>query len=177
MGSPSWSIAPSGHRSPATHSAGNRNREHQGFGITMFVSKMFMVLTFLVASGFALLEVKTRSAVKYLGDTFLLPDGCPVDDPLVQRFYQLCLETRGGDTLCSTDRIPNGRSLTIPAFSNVCSAICHNMPAEDMQICPFKGEVVGQSPFDQGAQDENGLRSSRQQVRSGGFSFSRFVQK
>merc|ERR1711860_269221 len=120
MGSPSWSIAPSGHRSQP-HTAGNRNREHQGFGITMFVSKMFMVLTFLVASGLALLEVKTRSAVKYLGDTFLLPDGCPVDDPLVQRFYQLCLETRGGDTLCSTD-----------------SAICHNMPAEDMKICPFK---------------------------------------
>ena len=33
-------------------------------------------------------------------DTFLLPDGCPVDDPLVQRFYRLCLETRGEDTLC-----------------------------------------------------------------------------
>jgi len=143
----------------------------------MFASKVLVVLTLSLASVLSLLEVKTRSPVRYLGDTFLLPDGCPVDDPLVQRFYQLCLETRGGDTLCSTDRIPNGRSLTIPAFSNVCSAICHNMPAEDMKICPFKGEVLGQSPFDQGAQDENGLRSSRQQVRSGGFSFSRFVQK
>ena len=26
-----------------------------------------------------------KSAVKYLGDTFLLPDGCPSDNPLVQR--------------------------------------------------------------------------------------------
>ena len=40
-------------------------------------------------TGLSLLEVKTRSAVKYLGDTFLLPDGCPVDDPLVQRWDQI----------------------------------------------------------------------------------------
>ena len=42
-------------------------------------------------TGLALLEVKTRSAVKYLGDTFLLPDGCPVDDPLVQRCDQIMM--------------------------------------------------------------------------------------
>merc|ERR1711983_315703 len=139
MGSQSWSIAGSGHRV-----------------ISMFASKVLVVLVLLLSSGLSLLEVKTRSAVKYLGDTFLLPDGCPVDDPLVQRFYQLCLETRGGDTLCSTDRIPNGRSLTIPAFSNVCSA-----------ICPIKGEVLRQSPFDANSQGGNGLRNSRQQIRSG----------
>merc|ERR1711983_42750 len=149
MGSQSWSIAGSGHRV-----------------ISMFASKVLVVLTFLLSSVLSLLEVKTRSAVRYLGDTFLLPDGCPVDDPLVQRFYQLCLETRGGDTLCSTDRIPNGRSLTIPAFSNVCSAICHNMPAEDLKICPFKGEVLRQSPFESNSQGGNGLRNSRQQIRS-----------
>ena len=28
-----------------------------------------------------------KSAVKYLGDTFLLPDGCPSDNPLVQRYF------------------------------------------------------------------------------------------
>merc|ERR1711902_272411 len=103
MGSHSWSIAGSGHRV-----------------IRMFTSKVLLVIVLLVSSVLSLLEVKTRSAVRYLGDTFLLPDGCPVEDPLVQRFYQLCLETRGGDTLCGTDRIPNGRSLTIPALSNVC---------------------------------------------------------
>merc|ERR1712051_799434 len=87
MGSQSWSTAPSGRRV-----------------IRMFASKVLVVLTLSVASVLSLLEVKTRSPVRYLGDTFLLPDGCPVEDPLVQRFYQLCLETRGGDTLCSTDR-------------------------------------------------------------------------
>merc|ERR1711941_54848 len=178
MGSLSGSPVPGGHRDQSRlvnsylklkeNRGGNSKKER------MFVSKVFIHLSFL-ASGLSILEVKTRSAVKYLGDTFLLPDGCPVDDPLVQRFYQLCLETRGGDTLCSTDRIPNGRSLTIPAFSNVCSAICHDMPAQDMKICPFKGEVLGQSPF--GSEDGNGLRNSRQQIRSGGFSFNRFVQK
>merc|ERR1712051_402936 len=125
MGSQSWSTAPSGRRV-----------------IRMFASKMSVVLTLSAASVLSLLEVKTRSPVKYLGDTFLLPDGCPSDNPLVQRFYQLCLETRGGDTLCSTDRLPNGRSLTIPAFSNICSAVCQNISLDDMRICPYAGRVL-----------------------------------
>ena len=41
----------------------------------------------------------------------------------LSRFYRLCLETRAGDTLCNTDRFPNGRSLTIPAFSNICRSV------------------------------------------------------
>ena len=76
-------------------------------------------------------------------------------------------------TLCSTDGLPNGRSLTIPAFSNICrsadhpdllplscvdnlyiifSAICHNMPEEDMKLCPYKGKVLSQNPFQAGSQ-------------------------
>jgi len=109
-----------------------------------------LLLLSLTTTSKALLQGSGRSAVKYLGDTFLLPDGCPSDDPLVLRFYRLCLETRGGDTLCSTDRFPNGRSLTIPAFSNICSAICHNMPEEEMQICPYKGRVLTGDQFNGG---------------------------
>jgi len=131
-----------------------------------------LLITLIIVPAMSLLEVSNRSAVKYLGDTFLLPDGCPNSDPIVQRFYKLCLETRGGDTLCSTDKFPNGRSLTIPAFSNICSAICHNMPDEEMQICPYKGRVVSQSPFLIDNQDDTQLRRNRQQF-SNNFSFGR----
>merc|ERR1711990_832354 len=164
MGSLSWSSEPSRPGETRDHSTPHHTR--MNLPLLLLISLSLLSPSLQLQGG--------KSAVKYLGDTFLLPDGCPVDDPLVQRFYQLCLETRGGDTLCSTDRIPNGRSLTIPAFSNVCSAICHDMPAQDMKICPFKGEVLGQSPF--GSEDGNGLRNSRQQIRSGGFSFNGFVQ-
>ena len=152
-------------------------------------------------TGLSLLEVKTRSAVKYLGDTFLLPDGCPVDDPLVQRWDQnirnivFLLGTfedftssvwrPGGATPCAaltgqivitslcahntahhplSEFLMEGRWPSPPspmcAGANIAkyqkryfmiwnsSAICHNMPAEDMKICPFKGEVLRQSPFD-----------------------------
>ena len=85
------------------------------------------------------------------------------------RFYALCLETHGSDTLCSTDRFPNGRSLTIPQFSNICSAICHNMPEEEMKLCPYKGKVMGDSPFKQISPVVNG----RGQSLSDNFSFGR----
>jgi len=58
------------------------------------------------------------------------------------------LKSHGADTLCTTNRFPNGRSLTIPQFSNICSAICHNMPEEEMTFCPYKGKVMDNNPFD-----------------------------
>merc|ERR1712168_1641650 len=122
------------------------------------MSLLVLGISLLVGSSSSLLNIGERSVVRYLGDNFLLPDGCPVDDPMIQRFYSLCLESHGSDTLCSTDRFPNGRSLTIPQFSNICSAICHNMPEEEMNLCPYKGEVMGDSPFKQrpGAVSERG---------------------
>merc|ERR1711992_200549 len=137
MGSLSWSSQPSRPGDPAQPSP---------------VVMNLPVLLLLCLLSPSLQLQGGKSAVKYLGDTFLLPDGCPSDNPLVQRFYRLCLETRGEDTLCSTDGLPNGRSLTIPAFSNICSAICHNMPEEDMKLCPYKGKVLSQNPFQAGSQ-------------------------
>merc|ERR1711992_304328 len=135
MGSLSWSSQPSRPGDPAQPSP---------------VVMNLPVLLLLCLLSPSLQLQGGKSAVKYLGDTFLLPDGCPSDDPLVLRFYRLCLETRGGDTLCSTDRFPNGRSLTIPAFSNICSAVCHNIPLEDLQICPYKGRVLTGTQFNGG---------------------------
>merc|ERR1712020_251391 len=127
MGSLSWSSEPS--------RPGELESQHK-----MNLPALLLVSLSLASPSLQLQGGK--SAVKYLVDTFLLPDGCPSDNPLVQRFYQLCLETRGGDTLCSTDRLPNGRSLTIPAFSNICSAVYQNISLDDMRICPYAGRVL-----------------------------------
>ena len=44
---------------------------------------LLITLALLTSPSLQLREGK--SAVRYLGDTFLLPDGCPSDNPLVQR--------------------------------------------------------------------------------------------
>merc|ERR1712083_9204 len=133
------------------------------------MSLLVLGISLLVGGSSPLLNIGERSVVRYLGDNFLLPDGCPVDDPMIQRFYALCLKSHGSDTLCSTDRFPNGRSLTIPQFSNICSAICHNMPEEEMNICPYKGKVMGDSPFKQ----VSPIVTGRGQSLSDNFSFGR----
>ena len=133
--------------------------------VTNTMALWVLAISLLVVGCNSLINIQDRSVDRYLGDSFLLPDGCPVDDPMIQRcvwpartlyygllitllrFYKLCLASHGADTLCSTDRFPNGRSLTIPQFSNICSAICHNMPEEEMNLCPYKGRVMGDSPF------------------------------
>merc|ERR1711973_469047 len=134
------------------------------------IMRFLLALSLMISSSNSILDVKSKSVVKYLGDTFLLPDGCPSEDPVVQRFYKLCLETRGGDTLCTTDRFPNGRSLTIPAFSNICSAICHNMPEDGMKICPYKGKVLDFS-FDN--QELNRLEATNSNTFQRRFSFGK----
>merc|ERR1711874_264814 len=120
MGSLSWFSSPSRPGEPPHHQARMN-----------LPALLLITLALLTSPSLQLREGK--SAVRYLGDTFLLPDGCPSDNPLVQR---------GRDTLCSTDRLPNGRSLTIPAFSNICSAVCQDVSLEGMRICPYEGQVL-----------------------------------
>merc|ERR1711997_925637 len=140
MGSLSWSSEPSRPGETRDHSTPHHTITTRPDHTRMNLPLLLLISLSLLSPSLQLQGGK--SAVKYLGDTFLLPDGCPSDNPLVQRFYQLCLETRGRDTLCSTDRLPNGRSLTIPAFSNICSAVCQDVSLEGMRICPYEGQVL-----------------------------------
>merc|ERR1711874_209530 len=109
MGSLSWFSSPSRPGEPPHHQARMN-----------LPALLLITLALLTSPSLQLREGK--SAVRYLGDTFLLPDGCPSDNPLVQRFYQLCLETRGRDTLCST--------------------VCQDVSLEGMRICPYEGQVL-----------------------------------
>merc|ERR1712110_146405 len=138
MGSLSWSLRPSG---PLLLSL-------------LFLPKNFLlvftkmgggtkfplVFFFLVASASALNT--DRSVVKYLGDTFLLPDGCPVNDPMVQRFYKLCLESHQNAPLCTKERLSRTQVLTIPYVTNVCSAICHGMDNSQTTTCPHRARTI-----------------------------------
>merc|ERR1711973_549924 len=97
-------------------------------------------LIILIASALSL--DTDRSVVKYLGDTFLLPDGCPVNDPMVQRFYKLCLETHQNAPLCTKERLSRTQVLTIPYVTNVCSAICHGMDETKTTTCPHRARTI-----------------------------------
>ena len=236
----------------------------------MFISKMFVVLTFVVASGLietfstwiwrqiypdyvdrfgsAWSEDSERCQVSggHLPAAWRLScwrsSGSEVwsdnDDHdsnhFICRFYQLCLETRGGDTLCSTDRWA-GDNITLSSHYSLNplseflmeghwpflpSPMCaganiaivktpssifddftfqRHLPQharwghEDLPLqgrgaasvsfwLRFTGFCFVRSDNDTDhvmiiLKDGNGLRNSRQQIRSGGFSFSRFVQK
>merc|ERR1712126_171038 len=117
---PSW---PSGHIHQYTH-------------ISLFPHKMKTVflLCFLSVPSLA----SDRSVVSYLGDTFLLPDGCPVDNPMVQRFYKLCLESHHDAPLCTKERLSRTQTLTIPYVTSVCTAICLGLDESTMTVCPHK---------------------------------------
>merc|ERR1712073_106610 len=91
MGSLSWSPQPSGPHHITPHH------------LTKMGPGTVFHLIILIASALSL--DTDRSVVKYLGDTFLLPDGCPVNDPMVQRFYKLCLESHQNAPLCTKERL------------------------------------------------------------------------
>merc|ERR1711935_37867 len=102
-----------------------------------------MALLLLLSTLAATSAIDTgRSVVSYLGDTFLLPDGCPVEDPMVQRFYQLCLESHQNKPLCTKERLSRSQVLTIPYVTNVCSAICHGMDESNTATCPHRARNI-----------------------------------
>merc|ERR1712210_93771 len=117
MGSLSWSLRPSGPSPPPPPSSSPPPFVNFPNNFSTFSQRWGTAPDFPSTSALN----TDRSVVKYLGDTFLLPDGCPVNDPMVQRFYKLCLESHQNAPLCTKERL--SRVLTIPYVTNVCSAI------------------------------------------------------
>jgi len=83
-----------------------------------------------------------KAIIRYLGTNFILPHGCDIDDPITQRFYELCMKTYEDETMCVSDRLPNGGIITIPRFTNICSAICQGVPESEIKRCPHRGRMV-----------------------------------
>merc|ERR1712183_145051 len=154
MGSLSWTLRPSGPL-PLLSATSTQSSP---FFLKMGGGANFLpIFFFLVVSASALNT--DRSVVKYLGDTFLLPDGCPVNDPMVQRFYKLCLESHQNAPLCTKERLSRTQVLTIPYVTNVCSAICHGMDDSQTTTCPHRARTI--IPFTPSSRGVPLLQSSR----------------
>lgn len=100
-----------------------------------------------------LLAISTNSVfsktaqVLYLGGiTYLLPDECPEPEQFVSQRtyntklaeYRRCYESSTElKTQCVTDTLQSGKKLTVPIYTDSCSAICHG--ARKFQDCPYQG--------------------------------------
>lgn len=98
-----------------------------------------MLLGLLVASCLATLGLCATAQVKYLGGiTFLLNDGCPetAEQASISQYFQ-CIQSEKLHTQCVTDSLQAGSRLTVPVYTDVCSAICHG--DSKTKNCPFNG--------------------------------------
>jgi len=87
----------------------------------------------------------TRVIVSYANSEYLAYTGCPIENKLVQRYYQLCLSTYESRMMCFEDRILN-TVIIYPQYTDICSAMCHTELTRNMIFCPEKGRVIGPSP-------------------------------
>jgi len=85
--------------------------------------------------------LENRAQVKYLGGiTFLLRDGCPPSSTVGEReIYSSCVEHEKLHTQCSTDTLQSGDKLTVPVFSDLCTAVCFRQNIQQIHDCPVNG--------------------------------------
>merc|ERR1719244_43937 len=88
--------------------------------------------------------------INYKNSEYIVKTGCPVENPIVQRFYNLCLATFKDRAVCVHDRFPGGHVISFPKYTDVCSAMCHKPRGRSldrsMRFCEFPAKVVGVSP-------------------------------
>jgi len=99
-----------------------------------------------------------QTVVNYLGDHYLLKDGCPLPDCdaeltscfkrqlEVRKNFNGCLSGDDGEALgCMTDRLPSGAAIILPVMAHYCSRLCYYHGNEEMQQkihkCPYAGKV------------------------------------
>jgi len=87
-----------------------------------------------------------RMILNFRNSEYVTRGGCPSRDPVVQRFYSLCMSSFGKRAVCRSDRLP-GTILVYPVYTDVCSALCHtNKLGRNLKFCPGGARVVGVSP-------------------------------
>merc|ERR1719369_635727 len=104
-----------------------------------------------------------RAQVKYLGGiTFLLRDSCPTDaSPTDRNDYNTCVSSEKLHTQCTTDILKNKDKLTVPIYTDICSARCY-LKGNTRRIhdCPVNGKRLdgrgsgGNSQVDQALADK-----------------------
>ena len=88
----------------------------------------------------------SRVILSYGNSEYLVHTGCPVQNKLVQRYYNLCLTSYRERSMCRQDRLAGGASITFPEYTDICSAMCHNSLDSGQIFCPQQGRVIGPSP-------------------------------
>jgi len=106
-------------------------------GITLVIS--VLVLTVNCKDD----EDRVRAQVKYLGGiTFLLDDRCPPSARAEDvSKYNLCVSAEPLHTICTTDNLRNGDKLTVPVYTDICSARCYRKGnTRGLHDCPVNGK-------------------------------------
>merc|ERR1712062_367222 len=94
----------------------------------------------LLLLAFSSVVLSEFAQVKYLGGiTFLLKDGCP-ENSTQRAVYQQCAATEVLHTQCVTDRLKTGDKLTVPVYTDICSAVCWGENIGKIHDCPFNGK-------------------------------------
>merc|ERR1711941_150089 len=110
--------------------------------ITVTISNLIMkTLTPAVLLVLPLLTLADIAQVKYLGGiTFLLKDRCPESATAgeISR-YEQCAANEILHTQCVTDRLKTGDKLTVPVFTDLCSAVCWGESVARIHDCPYNG--------------------------------------
>merc|ERR1712227_139612 len=90
---------------------------------------------------FPLLTMSELAQVKYLGGiTFLLKDRCPESATATEiSRYEQCASNEILHTQCVTDRLKTGDKLTVPVFTDICSAVCWGESVGRIHDCPYNG--------------------------------------
>merc|ERR1712066_419550 len=89
---------------------------------------------------------KRRVILSYANSEYLVYSGCPVQNKLVQRYYNLCLTSYQNRTMCRQDTLVGGAQITFPEYTDICSAMCHTDLSRNQIFCPLQGRVLGPSP-------------------------------
>merc|ERR1712153_90427 len=123
---------------------------------------LFILTIFFCALGSLVCMVSSEIAqVKYLGGiTFLLKDRCPeyASDFEISNYKQ-CVQNEILFTQCTTDRLLTGDRLTVPVFTDICSAVCWGDDVKKIHDCPYNGRRLdgkgraGSSQVDKGLAD------------------------
>jgi len=110
---------------------------------------VLLVLASLLAIA-ASLDLRNKAMVQYGGFTFLLKDGCPPQTALESfdaydkrvSAYNACITSQDLKVQCETDQFNPKQTITVPAFSDQCSAACHG--AVRNADCPYPGRRLAE---------------------------------
>ena len=98
------------------------------------------------------LSTAEKKVVTYLGTDFILPGGCPPPPcqpklrnceeehgEMLEKF-NTCMATKSKKQGCFTDRLPDGKLITIPQLANFCSKHCSlDNQLASVHECPYEG--------------------------------------